>query len=153
MRLLMTLAALSITALAADNSLGSWKRDVAKTKSNPPATNPIKSLTMIREANGPDGAKVTNKGIREDGAPAGWTYTVKYDGKEYPVSGDAPFDLMSWKQVDANTFTTTARKKDGKYKTTGRAVVSKDGKTFTLTTKGTNAEGQPLTQTLVYEKQ
>jgi len=114
-------------------------------------TEPHKIFLAGRWVESPDVLEIVNPA--DPSTPAGWTYTVKYDGKEYPVSGDAPFDLMSWKQVDANTFTTTARKKDGKYKTTGRAVVSKDGKTFTLTTKGTNAEGQPLTQTLVYEKQ
>ena len=82
---------------------------------------------MVREANGPDGVKVTNTGVRQDGTSVNWSYTTKYDGKEAPVAGEAPFDIVSVKQIDANTFTQSARKNGGKYKTTGRLVISKDG--------------------------
>ena len=34
-----------------------------------------------------------------------------------------------------------------------RTAISKDGKTLTVTTNGTNAEGQPSSGTLNYEKQ
>ena len=78
--------------------------------------------------------------------------TVKYDGKEYPATG-APWDTMSMKQVDPNTFTSEAKKTDGKYHVTGRTVISKDGKTMTQTVKGTNAEGKPYSAKAVYEKQ
>jgi hypothetical protein len=57
------------------------------------------------------------------------------------------------KQIDANTFTSEVKKTGGKYHATGRTVISKDGKTMTTTTKGTNAEGQPSSGTLIYEKQ
>jgi hypothetical protein len=32
-------------------------------------------------------------------------------------------------------------------------VISKDGKTMTTTTKGTDGDGKPFTSTLVYDKQ
>jgi len=153
MRLLITLVALSVATWAADNSIGTWKRNVAKSVSNPPSNNPIKSTTMVREANGPDGVKVTSTGVRQDGTRVSWTYTAKLDGTEVPVVGDVPFDILSVKQIDANTFTQSARKKGSKYNTSGRFVLSDDGKTFTLTTKGTNADGQPYTQKLVYDRQ
>ena len=79
-------------------------------------------------------------------------YTVKYDGKEYPVPG-APWDTTSLKQIDANTITFEVKKTGGKYHATGRTVISKDGKTMTTTTKGTNSEGQPSTGKFIYEKQ
>ena|SRR6185503_15451897 len=75
-----------------------------------PAPNPIKSSTMVREASG-DSVKVTNTGVRADGTAANWSYTAKYDGKEYPVTGNAPFDAISVKQVDANHFTSELKKK------------------------------------------
>ena len=56
-------------------------------------------------------------------------------------------------KVNDNTFTSVLRKTDGKYHMTGRTVISKDGKTSTLTSKGTNADGKPATQTIVSEKQ
>jgi hypothetical protein len=58
------------------------------------------------------GRKVTTTGERQDGTAINSSYTVKYDGKEYPVTG-APWDTISVKQVDANTFTSEV--KIGKY--------------------------------------
>jgi hypothetical protein len=128
MRLLITVLAFSIASFSADNSLGTWKRNTEKSKSNPPLSNAVKSLTMVREANGPDGVKVTNTGVRGDGTPINWSYTAKYDGKENRVAGNGPFDMVSIKQLDPNTFTITLRKEGGKFQATGRSVVSKDGK-------------------------
>jgi hypothetical protein len=36
---------------------------------------------------------------------------------------------------------------------TGRTVISADGKTRTQTFKGTDADGKPVTQTLVFDRQ
>ena len=69
------------------------------------------------------------------------------------MTGNAPFDRIAIKKVNDNTFTSVLRKTDGKYHMTGRTVISKDGKTSTLTSKGTNADGKPFTQTIVSEKQ
>ena len=96
--------------------------------------------------------KVTATGQLKDGTAINYSSTDKYDGKEYPATG-APWDTISMKQVDANNLTFEAKKAGGKYQVTGRTVISKDGKTMTTTTKGTNAEGQPSSGTLVYEKQ
>ena len=87
-----------------------------------------------------------------DGTPINSSYTAKYDGKEYPVTG-APWDTISVKQTDANTLTTELKKTGTKFHTKGRTVVSKDGKTMTVTGKGTDADGKPLTTTIVYDKQ
>jgi hypothetical protein len=95
---------------------------------------------------------LTATGERQDGTKINSTSTVKYDGKDYPVTG-ATWDTTSVKQIDANTFTFESKKTGGKYHVTGRSVISKDGKTMTTTTKGTNAEGQPINATAVYDKQ
>jgi len=44
-------------------------------------------------------------------------------------------------------------KRGGKLFATGTLTVSKDGKTLTDRGKGTNAQGQPFSNVLVYEKQ
>jgi len=54
---------------AADNSLGTWKRNIEKSKYNPMPQDPYKSQTMVREASG-NGVKVTVTGERKDGTPA-----------------------------------------------------------------------------------
>ena len=150
-KVLVGLAITSIAMFGADNSIGTWKRNIAKSKTTPPITNPIKSLTLVYEAID-GGVKLTVTGERQDGTKINGGYTAKYDGKEYPVTGTT-WDTTSLKQIDANTFTFENKKTGGKYHVTGRTVISKDGKTMTTTTKGTNAEGQPSTSTIIYEKQ
>jgi hypothetical protein len=150
-KLFIGTAITSVAMFGANNSIGSWKRNIEKSKSTPTATNPIKSLTLTyAESDG--GIKVNATGQRQDGTAINASYTVKYDGKEYPVTG-ASWDTVSMKQIDANTFTVETKKTGGKYHSTGRTVISKDGKTMTTTTKGTNAEGKPTSGTAIYEKQ
>jgi hypothetical protein len=150
-KVLIGLAITAIGMFGADNSIGTWKRNVAKSTSTPPPKNPIKSLTIVNEASD-GGIKVTVTGERQDGNPINSSYSVKYDRKEYPVTG-APWDTVSMRQRDANTFTFETKKLGEKYRFVGRTVISKDGKTMTTTTKGTNAEGQPSSGTYIYEKQ
>jgi hypothetical protein len=150
-KVVIGLAITSVGMFAADNSIGTWKRNVAKSKTTPPPANPITSLTLVHDPID-GGVKVTATGTRQDGTAINASYTVKYDGKEYPVTG-ATWDTTSMKQVDANTFTFENKKTGGKYHVTGRSVISKDGKTMTTTTKGTTAEGLPSSGTLIYDKQ
>jgi hypothetical protein len=150
-KLFIGMAITAIAMFGADNSIGTWKRNVDKSKLTPPVANPIKSLTLTYEAMD-GGIKLTAAGERKDDTAINSSYTAKYDGKEYPVTG-ATWDTTSLKQIDANTFTFENKKTGGKYHITGRSVISKDGKTMTTTTKGTNAEGQPSTSTIIYEKQ
>lgn len=152
----LALFALAITTTAsawgADNSIGTWKANVAKCKYTP-APWPVKSLTVTREA-APDGVTVTNTGIRTDGSTINASYTAKYDGSPSEVTGEgAPYDSISVKQGDANTFTYEAKNSKNQYHASGTVVISGDGKTMTTTASGVNAEGKPMTLKLVYDKQ
>jgi len=150
-KLVVGMAITSIGMFAADNSIGTWKLNIEKSKSTPPRTNPITSLTIVNEA-ADAGVKVTVTGQLKDGTAINSSYTVKYDGKEYPVPG-APWDTTSIRQIDAKTFTSENKKAGGKFHTTGRMVISKDGKTMTFTGKGTDADGKPTSVAFIYEKQ
>ena len=151
-RVLFVLIVAALPALAADNSLGTWKANIAKCKYSPGPL-PLKSYTLVREA-ATGGVKVTVTGQRTDGTPINAGYTAKYDGSPSAVSGSGtPYDSMSIKQVDANTFTSEAKNSQTKYQSDLRTVVSRDGKTMTTTGKGTDAEGKAMTLTLVLEKQ
>ena len=141
----------AIGVLGADNSIGTWKRNIAKSTSTPPSKNPIRSLTLVYEASD-GGSKLTVTGERQDGTAINSSSTVKYDGKDYPVTG-APWDTVSVRQIDANTFTFENKKPGGKYHNKGRSVISKDGKTMTTTTQGTDSEGKPTSGKYIYEKQ
>jgi hypothetical protein len=153
--LALALAALAITstaAFAADNSLGSWKLNAEKSKYSPGPL-PVKSLSQTREADA-DGVKVTTTGETASGASINSGYTAKFDGSPASVSGQgAPYDSISIKQVNANTFTYETKNSSTKYRAHGRMVVSAGGKTLTMKASGTDAEGKPMTVTLVFEKQ
>jgi hypothetical protein len=148
-KVIIGMAVTAIGVFAADHSLGTWKLNMEKSKFSP--SPPVKSLTSTREASD-GGVKVTTTGEQANGTPINASYTAKYDGKEYPVTG-APYNIIAIKQVNADTFTAVLRNTGTKYSATGRSVVSKDGKTMTTTTQGTNAEGNPMNNTMVYEKQ
>jgi hypothetical protein len=147
------LAGLAITAVgmfAADNTLGTWKLNAAKSKTT--SANPAKSQTDVREAL-PDGSvKTTRTSQLADGTTVNVTFTLKYDGKNYPVTG-APYDTIAVKRVDDNTTTFVVSKTGGKLRMTGKSVVSKDGKTRTMTSSGTGADGKPESSTLVFDRQ
>ena len=149
---LVAFAITSVAALGADNTLGTWKLNVEKSKYTP-APMPVKSLTVVREASSDGGVKQTATGERADATAINATYTLKYDGKEAQVSGNAPYDTIAIKQVNANTLTDERKKTGGPYKATGRTVISNGGKTMTATIKGTDADGKEFTSVFVFDKQ
>ena len=83
----ITFAVLAMAAIAfgADNTLGTWKRDAAKSKSAA-GTSPITNLTVTREA-ADGGVKISAKGERADGSKIDTVTIAKYDGKEVAVTG------------------------------------------------------------------
>jgi len=144
-------ACLGSTAFAqADSQVGTWTLNIAKSKYSPgPA--PKSGTTKIEAAGA--GTKVTVDQVAADGGKVHWEFTANYDGKDSPVTGNNPnADTVARKRIDANTVETVS-KKGGKVTTTQTSTVSADGKTRTVTTKGTNAEGKPVHNVAVYERQ
>ena len=155
MRLRFALAALAtlvcaaaIPLLAQNPIVGTWKLNVAKSKFNPgPAP---KSMTRTVEAQG-DKVKYAFEGVAADGSAISYTFTVSYDGKDYPISGSpvpAGADTVAIKQLSPSSYHSVL-KKAGKQVLTTTSEVSKDGKTTTLTQ--TAPDG--AVNHLVYEKQ
>ncbi len=133
---------------ASDVQMGTWKLNEAKSKFAPGMP---KNNTVVLEAAG-DNVKVTVDGTDSDGKVTHNEWTGKFDGKDYPVTGDPSSDARSVKKVDDNTLQLTI-KKGGKVTVTGQIVVSADGKTRTVTTSGTDPQGKKFTNTAVYDKQ
>jgi histidinol dehydrogenase len=147
----MVLAAgLSIlSAQGADARVGSWQLNVAKSKYTPgPAP---KSQTLKIETAG-KGEKVTSETVTATGDKAMTEYTADFDGKPHPLKGSATADMVTLKRIDSHT-TERVDTKGGTTVTTYHRVVSKDGKTLTVTTKGINAQGQATSSVVVFEKQ
>jgi hypothetical protein len=146
--LLFCLVGVSACLAADDPMIGTWKLNEAKSRI--PAGAP-KNTTVVYEAAG-DNVKVTTDGVGPDGKPAHSEWTGKFDGKDYPVTGDANSDARSYKKVNAHTLS-LENKKGGKVNISGRVVVSADGKTRTVTLTSTDASGKKVSSTAVYDKQ
>ena len=148
--LMLSLVAISSqTGLAqSDPFVGTWVLNVAKSTYTPGP--PPKNQTSIYEAAG-QGVKVTTKGTGADGQPTSTQFTANYDGKDSPVTGNPDWDATALKRIDTYTVEFT-RKRAGKVVQTGSNVVSKDGKTRTVTTKGVDAKGRQINNIAVYEK-
>jgi hypothetical protein len=150
--ILLTMAAMfAVVAVcfAADNpNMGTWKLNEAKSKIPAGAT---KNNMVVYAAAG-DSVKVTVDGVTADGKAVHDEWTGKFDGKDYPVTGEPAYDSRSYKQVDANTLSMTL-KMGGKVVGKGRIVVSADGKTRTVTVTLTDAMGKKMSSTAVYDKQ
>jgi len=128
--------------------IGTWKLNIAKSKYSPgPA--PKSGMATISTAG--QGVKVVVSGVSATEAKVQWEYTANHDGKDYPVTGNPDADTISLKRINASSVETT-QKKGGKVTLTNVRTVSADGKTMTVTTKGTNAAGQAVNNVQVFEK-
>jgi hypothetical protein len=133
-------------ARAADPNVGNWKFNAEKSKGTM-----FKSGTSLIEAEG-EGVKVTVDLTGTDGTPYHWSFSAKYDGKDNPVTGNSPFGNVVSITHDGRTTKVTT-KRDGKVALVQTMVVSADGKTRTMTSKGTDAKGNPVASTTVYDRQ
>jgi hypothetical protein len=133
---------------ADDPQMGTWKLNEAKSTF---ASGMAKNHTVVYEGNG-DNVKITVDGTDKDGKSTHNEWTGKFDGKDYPVTGDPTSDMRSYSKVDDRTLKMTV-KRDGKLTASGRIVVSTDGKSRTVTTSGTDAEGKKFSNKVVYDKQ
>jgi hypothetical protein len=132
------------------SNLGTWKLNLAKS-TYAPGTAP-RSATFTNVVAGA-GIKSTSDSVRADGTAVHSENTEVYDGKDYPISGNSlNGDTVAGTRVDANTLK-FVYKKNGKITVTSTNVASSDGKTYTVTAKGTNTLGQTVNTVAVYDKQ
>jgi hypothetical protein len=110
-----------------------------------------KNTSVVYTAEG-DSYKAVVDGVDGSGKPTHNEWTGKFDGKDYPVTGDPTADSRAIKKVDDRHYELT-NKKDGKATTTGTITFSADGKTRTLVTHGTDATGKKVSGTSVFDKQ
>jgi hypothetical protein len=146
--------AASVTMLAQtqkDAHLGTWKLNVAKSTFNPGPGYRSETRTYTPTA---DGYKFEGERVNPDGSTQKYGFTVKYDNKDYPVTGKDPggADTIAVKLVDASNIESTSKKgSDVLY--TSKVVVSQDGRVMTITTKGKNPDGEPFDNIQVYDRQ
>jgi hypothetical protein len=134
--------------LAQEANLGSWKLDEAKSKLSAGAP----KSTMVTYETAGDSVKVTIDGIGFDGKPTHTEWTGKFDGKDYPVTGDSNQTSRSYVKVNAHTVKIKVKSGD-KVILSGTIVTAADDKSRTVTASGTSADGKKFSYTAVYEKQ
>ncbi len=131
-----------------DLVLGTWILNVEKSSYDPGP--PPRSQTRTYEKV-PEGTKATITTVDPKGQSVTARYTARYDSLEYPLTGSATIDAIALKRVNASAAEATlthARKLIG----TARRVISEDGKTMTITFRGTDENGRRVTNVGVYEK-
>lgn len=141
--------AVSMTCWAAsDPNEGTWKLNESKSKI--PAGAP-KNTSVTYTAEG-DQYKGVVEGVDAKGNATSNSWTGKFDGKDYPVTGSSDVDMRAIKETSKNHYSLT-NKKDGKTTVIGTAVISPDGKTRTVKITGTDDKGKKWSATYVYDKQ
>ncbi len=130
--------------LLAQSNMGTWTANIGKSTYSPdPAP---KSSTLTIAATG-----VTVDIVPATGSAQRWVYGGTYDGKPVPVSGNPNADMAARKRLSPTTTETTFTK-GGKVTSVNTSVVAADGKSMTITAKGTTAQGQPMLNVQLYEK-
>jgi ABC-type xylose transport system substrate-binding protein len=128
---------------------GTWKLNAAKSTFSPgPAP---KSMTIVYTP-ADDMLTIAVDVEPATGAAQKWAMTAAYDGKDHPVTGNPDADTISMKRINETTGESTF-KKGGKVMAVNTRVLSADGKTLTITTKGTTSDGKPRHDVAVYDKQ
>ena len=156
--LLAAVAVLALTTGAAaqsknDPSIGTWKLNVAKSTFTPGP--PIKGDTRSYEVNDEGWLIVTTETIQPDGKHTGVRFAAKFDGKAYPQIGRfAPtVTLITYEPVDKLTLKYTQRDTSGKVLSTNTRIVSTDSKTMTIEQRSTDANGRPVVNVELFERQ
>ena len=132
---------------ATNPHMGTWKLNEAKSKI--PAGMYKNSTAVYSEQK--DKMQVEVNGVDKDGKPTHGVWTGKADGKAYKTKGNLAWDSAAYKVVNDHTYQITTMK-GGNVFTTGTTTVSADGKTRTVATEGTHADGKKFKSKVVYDK-
>ncbi|WFU75216.1 MULTISPECIES: hypothetical protein [unclassified Bradyrhizobium] len=132
-----------------DLLIGTWRLNVEKSKFSPGP--PPKSQTLNFQRVGQD-LQNTAETIDAQGHASKIVFMHIYDGKPHPTTGNPLFDATTYTSVDDH-HVKWVRSKAEKPIQTGSNEISPDGKTFTVTTEGTGANGQPISSVAIYERQ
>jgi hypothetical protein len=133
---------------AADPQMGTWKLNEGKSKITPGT---LKNTQVVYSSMFGQ-VKIKADGIDGNGKPQHTEWSGKFDGKDYPVTGDPNSDNRSYTKVNDRTLRTTA-KKNGKVTANGQIVVSADGKSRTVTINGTTPKGKKFRNVAVYDRE
>jgi len=160
MKRMLRMIALSLCVMVAntraadDPQVGHWKIDLAKSK-YVSATPPQSSVAIVTPY-GKDGVSLTVNQVTAKGDKFVIQYSGQYDGKPNPRTETGPGAVagqtVTLKRIDAQTVERIVYL-EGRPVGTERWVISKDGKTRTVTQSGIDAHGKPIDNLQIYVKQ
>jgi hypothetical protein len=146
----LTICIFSLALMAGENPfVGTWKENMDKSKLS--GADAVTNVTVKYEVD-VDTFKASVEGTDAQGKPASFTYEGKLDGTPGTVTGSATFDAIALQRLGTHSMKATG-KKEGKVVYTDRRVVSKDGKTLTISRSGTDSQGKAYHSTMVFDKQ
>jgi hypothetical protein len=154
--LLLAVLGLAGSLWAAEPIIGTWKLNIAKSKFSPAMLGgraPLKEATMVIRKAG-DLIEITYEGTRTDGSPILQKSTVPREGGilMYEKGGLGEGIVVIFTRFDAYNSCFT-RLQNGEQVYVNVTFISKDGKTQQDHYRGTDAQGNPFEQIVVYEKQ
>jgi hypothetical protein len=127
-----------------DLLLGVWQVDLAKSRYYPGPPPKSETRTFARDK---DGLKGTVVRRLADGREERIEYRADFD-QEYPVSGTDAYDAVKFRRIDAYT-SDSVLSHAGRVFGVARRVISRDGKTMTITFK----QDEPgMSNVVVYQK-
>jgi hypothetical protein len=143
------LATLALLAQSQEAFYGLWKVDMSKSKYSP---GPAPKSNMKKYEPWQDGFKATQDVVTAKGEKVHVEVIAKVDGKDYPGKGSPDADTYAFKRIDARSYEVT-QKKDGKVTIVAKMVVAPDGKSRSIVQTGKNAKGEPVNNTIYWNKQ
>jgi len=132
-----------------DPVLGTWVLNIPKSRFGDGI--PDISSQQVTFDSGFGGITATTETVTRKGTVLRSSYTARYDGKRYPLSGSPNADSVSFARLDARTverFDT----KGATFVGSVTRVVSADGKTLTVMSKPVGASGRTVGDILVYDR-
>jgi hypothetical protein len=145
----MVLYAVASSPQIPEGLLGTWHLNVAKSTSNVP----LPQSNIVRWETVPGGWKQTGDIVDASGTIGHNELTTTFDGKDSDLKGvnAIPGTTRAFRRIDDRTYEHVLRI-NGRVLTTTRATLAADGRTRTLVTTGTNAAGQTVNSTMVWER-
>jgi hypothetical protein len=132
---------------------GTWKLNAAQSVFAPNDATAPKEETMVFRLVG-DQIELTTSGIQKDGAAIAGKYSCPKNGGEFKSlqSASAPGESAVETMIEpGNRFLTST--KNGKQIEVQHLVISKDGKTMSISDHGTDAKGKSYKSVRAYDKQ
>jgi hypothetical protein len=130
-----------------DPFIGTWKLNTAKSTSSGYPLNKSSTLNIVREGQ----TLVANAdGVDAQGQPFKRVTQHIYDGQPHPTTGNPDWDATAFTRV-GNTIN-AVRFKNGKVVEVAQYIID-PGKTYSGHSEGVTANGQPLHDYLVWDRQ